>query len=108
MNAPLNPSAAVPPEAVRWLANGRRGVSSNSFISAIYGIDANGDHYRDAPHDPSDLRRCRLMVESIPGAKELLLSLVDPDARQASAFRPGKESAEPGVRPGELALQCRM
>lgn len=77
MNAPLNPYAALPPEAVRWLANGRRGVSSNSFISAIYGIDAVGDHYRDAPRDPSDFRRCRLMVDSIPGAKEQLLSLVD-------------------------------
>jgi hypothetical protein len=77
MNAPLNPYAALPPEAVRWLANGRRGVSSNSFISAVYGIDAVRDGHRDAPHDPSDFRRCRLMVDAIPGAKEQLLSLVD-------------------------------
>lgn len=77
MNALLNSYASLPPEAVRWLANGNRGVSSNSFLSAIYGIDAVGDHYRDAPHDVSDFRRCRLMVEAIPGAKEQLLSLVD-------------------------------
>lgn len=70
--------ASLPPEAVMWLANGARGISSNTFFSVMYGIDALGPgRYRDAPHDPSDLNRCRLMVESIPGGRERLLSIAD-------------------------------
>jgi hypothetical protein len=76
MTARLDPYASLPVEAIRWLANGHRGISSETLMSAMYGIKVGSSH-RDAPHDPSDFRRCRLMVDGIPGARELLASLVD-------------------------------
>ena len=74
----LTSYAALPPEAVRWLANGARGVSSDTLFSIIYGVEAlPGSLLRSAPSDPSDFRRCRLMVDGIPGARERLMGIVD-------------------------------
>lgn len=76
MTARLDPYASLPVEAIRWLACGRRGSSSETLMAAMYGIEV-GTNGRDAPRDPADFLRCRLMVDGIPGARELLASLVD-------------------------------
>ena len=50
--------------AVRWLANGNRGISSNTLFMAITGVDTAGrsGHY-DTPSDAWDFARCaRLLV----------------------------------------------
>lgn len=75
--SPLSNYAALPAEAVKWLANGRRGISSNTLFSIMYGVDAIKLSSRDVPHDAGDFRRCRVMVEGIPHAREVLLGIVD-------------------------------
>jgi hypothetical protein len=53
--------------AVEWLANGERGVSSETLFKRITGVDAVGpEGYTDHPHDPGDFRRCRLLLEKCP------------------------------------------
>ena len=54
-------------DAVRWLAVGERGVSSNSIFSHLTGIDAlSGSGLMDHPYDVGDFRRCRLLLEQVP------------------------------------------
>ena len=62
--APAN--AGLSAEAVSWLAAGERGLSSDTLFTATTGVDVlrrNGYNY---PHDPADLRRCRLLLEQVP------------------------------------------
>ncbi|MEJ6002745.1 hypothetical protein [Paucibacter soli] len=70
--------AALKPEAVRWLAHGHRGVSSNTLFALIYGIQTGVDEgSRMAPADSGDFRRCRLMADDIPGARQRILGITD-------------------------------
>lgn len=57
--------------AVRWLASGERGASSNTLFSVLTGVSADNGHTA-YPYDPSDLARCRLLLEACP---ELLPNL---------------------------------
>lgn len=52
--------------AVKWLAGGKRGISSETIFTHLTGIDALGDWRKDHPHDPADFRRCRLLLEQVP------------------------------------------
>ena len=55
--------------AVRWLAGGERGISSNYIFTRLTGINAmdGWDTERDCyPHDPADFRRCQLLLEQVP------------------------------------------
>lgn len=51
---------------VRWLANGERGISSETIFTHLTGINALRDWGGDHPHDPADLRRCRLLLDQCP------------------------------------------
>lgn len=63
--------------ATRWLANGHRGVSSNTIFSHLTGIDALGDWGKDHPHDTADFRRCRLLLEQVPELVPLFPKMAD-------------------------------
>lgn len=52
--------------AVMWLATGERGLSSETLFTCATGVDAEGDHGHNYPHDPSDLGRCRKLLEQCP------------------------------------------
>ena len=54
----------------RWLALGERGLSSDSI--ALTTLGAHPSEYRMAcwPHDSGDLRRCLLLLEAVPEARE--------------------------------------
>lgn len=52
--------------AIRWLANGERGVSSNTIFTHLTGIDALYGWDPSHPHDPDDLYRCRLLLQQVP------------------------------------------
>ena len=57
------------PEAVEWLANGQRGISSNAIFTHLTGVDAMGRWTfpgSNHPSDPDDLHRCRLLLERCP------------------------------------------
>lgn len=74
--------ANLPPEAVKWLGSGDRGVSSNTLFAALYGVATRCTvQGRAAPSDSSDFKLCRQMIDSIPGARERLLGLQDVRAR---------------------------
>lgn len=60
-----NPS--MPANQVKWLATGDRGLSSNTLFFYATGYDARRDGWGDHhPHDPSDLARCRHLLEACP------------------------------------------
>lgn len=65
----------LPPAALAWLANGERGRSSEAIFQRLLGIDLfnDGDH----PADPADLRRCRLLLEVVPGLEGRIGEMAD-------------------------------
>lgn len=48
---------------VEWLRHGERGTSSETIVAHLTGFPTR-DHGH--PHDPDDLRRCRLVLEACP------------------------------------------
>lgn len=60
------------PGLLDWLASGRRGVSSNSIVQHLTGVQAVGDWYIDIPHDPADLDRCLKLLDAVPLLRPLL------------------------------------
>lgn len=56
----------LPESAILWLANGRRGISSNTMFTHITGIDAMQRSRKSHPHDPDDLDRCLLLLDAVP------------------------------------------
>lgn len=52
-----------------WLANGKRGISSNTMLQVITGVSA----LRGAPShpwDPADFNRCHLLLQVLPELRE--------------------------------------
>lgn len=60
------------PGLVHWLANGRRGISSNTMVQHLTGIATLGKWAGDIPHDPDDLDRCLKLLEAVPSLRPLL------------------------------------
>ena len=52
--------------AIRWLAAGERGLSSDAVFSRLSGVETGCGEMAGHPHDPDDLRRCRLLLEQVP------------------------------------------
>jgi len=52
--------------AIAWLANGERGLSSNTLFTMTTGVDAEDGDGHNYPRDPADLRRCRLLLDQCP------------------------------------------
>ena len=50
--------------AIKWLAHGKRGLSSNTIFTHLSGIYARAD--KDHPHDSSDFGLCVLLLEAVP------------------------------------------
>lgn len=59
--------------AVRWLAHGERGISSDTMFTVITGVDALKDWHKSHPYDPADFSRCRLLLEQVPELKPLFV-----------------------------------
>jgi hypothetical protein len=56
------------PALANWLSFGERGASSNAIVEQLTGLPTCrrfGSPF-DHPHDPDDLRRCRLLLEAVP------------------------------------------
>ncbi len=64
----------VPNGLMEWLANGRRGISSNAIVTHLTGINsmAGWGSSWNHPHDPADLWRCRKLLEQVPSLKDRL------------------------------------
>lgn len=52
--------------ATNWLANGRRGTSSNTMFTVMTGVDALRDSRPSHPYDPDDLDRCLALLHDVP------------------------------------------
>lgn len=67
----------VSPAAREWLAVGQHGVSSETIFSHMTGLPFSRYSH---PHDPDDLRRCRLLLEWVPEFQSRLgeMSAVSP------------------------------
>lgn len=53
-----------------WLASGERGLSSEAIVSNLTGQHVGRYwHGGDHPYDPSDFRRCELLLREVPIAR---------------------------------------
>ncbi len=62
-------------KAILWLEEGERGASSESMFQRFTGMP--GLEEGNYPHDLSDLRRCRLLLEQVPEFNILLPQMSD-------------------------------
>lgn len=53
----------VTPAMIDWLANGERGISSDTIFQILTGIPTNGGISKYHPSDADDFKRCRLLLE---------------------------------------------
>lgn len=61
------------PGLMSWLASGRRGISSNSIVQHLTGLETLRDGRGiDIPHDPDDLDRCLQLLEAVPLLRVML------------------------------------
>lgn len=57
---------------MRWLAGGERGISSNTMVTHLTGVDCMGRWgHMDNPSDPADLRRGRKLLMQVPELQPL-------------------------------------
>ena len=52
-------------KVMEWMATGRVGLSSKAMALHLCGFKCDGSY----PHDPDDLNRCLLFLESVPEAR---------------------------------------
>lgn len=61
----------LPIQAIEWLRTGERGVSSEGIFSHLTGVPIY--QWRPSPPtDPSDFRRCCLLVQAVPSFRSKL------------------------------------
>lgn len=69
----------------RWLAYGERGASSNSIFRAA--TDGPRDRWGwMEPADPSDFRRCELLLAEVPEAREVAFPRLAAESRAWAAL----------------------
>lgn len=75
------PQIEVPQSVLNWLARGERGISSETIVEALWKIPLTGKWGMSHPHDPSDLRRCLLLLQASPetAARISDMALVSPE-----------------------------
>ena len=56
----------IPDTAIAWLRNGERGSSSEVIFEHLTGIPIRGWGWKFPPADPSDLERCRRLLDAVP------------------------------------------
>lgn len=60
----------IPASAQAWIAVGERGLSSCAIFEHMTGLRLHeptwGGIEHNYPHDPDDVRRCRLLLDAVP------------------------------------------
>lgn len=68
-----------------WLETGERGISSAAMVSHLTGVQVEPTSTNsDCPHDPSDLRRCELLLRAVPEARAHLSAMASRSAQWAA------------------------
>lgn len=57
-------------DVINWLACGERGISSNTIVEHLTGLNALGFRPGSHPWDPDDLSRCIKLLEACPNLAE--------------------------------------
>jgi len=52
-----------------WLAQGERGLSAEAIVTRLTGVQISRRGGSDIPYDPSDFRRCELLLRQVPLAR---------------------------------------
>lgn len=54
-----------------WIAHGERGLSSEAIVRRLTGVHLSGRYWSgtDHPADPSDFRRCEMLLRQVPLAR---------------------------------------
>jgi hypothetical protein len=60
------------PEAATWHLHGERGISSEAIFDRLTYGQTGGHWGSNHPHDPSDFRRCELLLRAVPEFHERL------------------------------------
>ena len=73
---PIKSCSEIDENLIQWLANGERGLSSETIATKLSGINCMGPFdskkFGWSPSDPDDFRRCLLLLEQVPEFKERL------------------------------------
>ena len=64
------------PEAIEWLANGERGISSETMFWHLAGIRRRRAILVGHPHDPADFIRCEKMLAAVPEFRERMWEMI--------------------------------
>lgn len=73
-----NNGRGVPISGVFWLANGERGVSSNTLFQHLSGIPCLEEHLTPChPCDLADFRRCELLLRRVPEFRDHLYLMAE-------------------------------
>lgn len=67
----------VSENAIRWLAEGERGISSNAIFEVLTGYKATGRWGLGHPRDPDDFRRCELLLSAVPDLRDEMHNMVN-------------------------------
>lgn len=81
-----------------WLELGERGISSNAIVTRLTGIHVGGGRspFGTWPSDPSDFRRCELLLRSVPIARDFLHLMSDEGMQWEALVRTWDELVELG------------
>ena len=65
--------AAMKDKVLKWLLNGRVGLSSKAMAAHLCGFPCEGDY----PIDPDDFNRCVMFLDAVPEARALLPKMAE-------------------------------
>lgn len=78
---PCPPHATITPEMIQWLANGRRGLSSEAVFSWLTGMNCfnpcQSDSQTAYPRDASDFERCVNLMNQCPTLRPCIFALAE-------------------------------
>lgn len=57
-------------EAITWYLNGEKGISSEAIYDRLTYGSTRADWFSNHPSDPSDFRRCELLLRRVPDFRE--------------------------------------
>lgn len=62
-----------------WISYGERGLSSEAIVYRLTGVHLSGRHWsgKDHPADPSDFRRCEILLREVPLARVVFSAMRD-------------------------------
>jgi hypothetical protein len=69
--------AGLPQSQIKWLASGRRGISSNTMFSVLSGVDALRGYPASYPCDPDDFDRCLALLDQCPELQPSLSNMAE-------------------------------